>query len=385
MKTPEPKFKIKYAGKEITTDLSGYLIEVTYTDAEEGESDEITFTLADPEGIWRDAWYPKKGDAMELEIGYDAKLMPCGRFEIDELKLRGNASGDTVEIRALAAGIKKSIRTKRSTAHEKQTLRQIAEKIASANGLSVQGDIPNVQIERVTQNQQTDLAFLRRVAGEYGCMFSIRDSKLIFTSIFEVEKSKEVLEIDRTELLEYDVTDKAVQTYKKAEVRYANSANKKVVKGDASSGGKADAGAAIGGDKEQNTSDDVLAIRTKAENEQQANLKAQAALHRANSHEQEARFSVIGEPRLVAGVNVTITGLGKLSGKYHVTKSTHRIGRTTGYITEIETYRLKDVAKPEQRKPKRVAKKRNPMPKKGAGTIIGGGVTPYSQNDLMTS
>lgn len=375
-----PQFKIRYGAKDITRDISAALITVTYTDVEEGESDEITFTLADPEGQWRDEWYPKKGDSMELEIGYDDALMPCGKFVIDEMEINFGSSGDTVTIKALAAGINKKLRTKRSVGHENQSLKQIAEKVASANGLTVKGEVPNILFTRITQNRESDLAFLHRVSREYGCMFAVRDNALVFTSIFGVEKGEVVKTIDRTDCIGGRWVDKSVQTYKKASAKYHSPTDKKLISGEAESGGKADDGSSLGGDKISITSEDALEIRTKAENEQQARIKAQAALHRANSREQEGYLSVYGDPLLVAGNNFLFTGMGKLSGKCHITKSTHRIDRSGGYVTEVEFYRLKDTEKPAQRKPRKRYKKRTSY----TPTSSGGGGGGYGDRSLIT-
>lgn len=378
----QPVFVVKYAGKNITEDITDSLISLTYTDAEENESDEITFTLADPLGLWRDAWYPKKGDKMELQIGYQGEaLVPCGTFAIDELTLDGGRdNGRTITIKALAASITEQIRTKRSTAHEKRTLKQIAQKIASANGYTVEGEIPDVQFERITQYRKSDLEFLRELAQKYGCMFSVRDKKIIFTSIYKVESAKDALELDETDLITYRYTDKSVQTYKKAEAKYHNPKTGKVVSGTADAGGTTDAGTAIGGGKSGVTAEDALELRVKAENEQQARLQAQAALHRKNSREAEGFLSTYGEPRLLAGVNFVLTGMGVLSGRCHITKSTHRIDRGGGYVTEIDFFKLKDAEKPAQRKPKRRIRKQTQF----KGSSGGGGGGGYGDRSLIT-
>jgi len=45
---------------------------------------------------------------------------------------------------------------------------------------------------------------------------------------------------------------------------------------------------------------------------------------------------VIGNPYLVAGLNIELKGLYHLSGKYHITQARHSIDRTSGYKTELE-------------------------------------------------
>ncbi len=362
----KPQFVVKYNAKDITRDVSQSLISVTYSDAEEGETDEFQMELEDTDGLWRDAWYPKKGDSIELSIGYDGVLMSCGKFVIDEISLRG--APDTVTIRGLAAATNSPLRTKKSTAHEKQTLRQIAERIASANRLTVQGEIANIQIERVTQNRETDLQFLARIAKEYGYLFSVRDKNLIFTSIYHIEKGQPVLTIDRTDLISYSVTDKSVKTFKSATVKYRDPKTNKVVKSTVTAKDVLEDRTGIVGGANVDTAADTLELTEKAENEQQARLKAQASLHRANSDGQEGAFELYGEPLFVAGNNFLLTGMGALSGKWHITKSTHRISRSGGYVTSLDAKRLKDVETPEQRKtPKR-------KPKKGRyGIKTGGG------------
>ena len=381
-KIKNPNFKVTYESKDITKDVSKSLIALTYNDAEEGETDEVSMELEDTDGLWRDAWYPTKGDKLELSIGYDGIMMNCGKFVVDEISLRG--APDTVTIRALAAATNSPLRTKTSTAHENQTLKQIAEKIAFKNGLTVKGEIASIQIERVTQNRESDLAFLARIAKEYGYLFSVRDKTITFTSIYGVEKGAPVLEIDRTDLIAYSVSDKSVKTFQSATVKYREPKTNKVVTATVKAGDTLEGGTGKVGGANTTTSADVLEIKDKAENEAQARLKAQAALHKANSEGQEGTFDLYGEPLLMAGNNFTLTGMGKLAGRWHISRSTHTISRDSGYRTTIEAKRLKDVEKPEQRKTPAKKKKasRYKVKTQSSGRGGGGGVREF---DLQTS
>ena len=327
MNVRQPIFKVQYAGKDITSEISSNLISVTYTDHAEGESDEIEIQVEDSGGLWRGDWYPSKGEKITLDIGYDGNLVPCGTFEVDEIELQGPP--DTICIRGLAAPITGKLRTKNIKAYEKQNLKQIADTIAGKNGLSVTGEIEDIRFDRVTQNRETDLGFLRRISYEYGHVFSIRDKKLIFTTIYKLEEGNPVKEIDRSELTSYSITDKTAQSFKNAEVKYHNPADKKVV--DATKD-KTEA--------KEITKGDTLFMTTKAENKQQAEQKARAALHRANSKQQEGSLSLEGEPLLLAGNNFELTGMGEMSGKFHIMKSVHKITRSSGYSTSIEIKRV---------------------------------------------
>jgi hypothetical protein len=52
---------------------------------------------------------------------------------------------------------------------------------------------------------------------------------------------------------------------------------------------------------------------------------------------------VYGNPILVAGNNVELTGFGELSGKWHIKKSTHRIDRSGGYTTDLDLEKTQSV------------------------------------------
>lgn len=336
----KPRFKIDYEGKDVTNDISKYLLSVSYTDNEANESDEISFTVEDKDGLWKGDWFPKKGDKVKLAIGYDSELLDCGNFTVDEIEMSGPP--DIVSIRGLAAGINSPLRTKNSRAYEGQTLRQIAQAVADKYGYSIVSTdgsssiLDNVRIERVTQNRETDLEFLKRLGGDYGIVFSVRDTSLIFTSIYDMEKGSPVVDIDRTDLIRYSVKDKAVKTYKKARVRHKDTKTNSVVTTFYEEK-KNDSG---------NASEDTLEIHSRVENMKQGEEKAKAHLHKANTQGQEGSFTLPGNPLLVAGNNFTLTGMGGLSGKWHISRSVHN-SSSSGYTTDIEAKRVPGEAGPK--------------------------------------
>ncbi len=337
-----PKFVIKYEGKDITTDLSPYLLTVNYTDKARGESDELQITLEDKDGLWRNEWWPTKGDKLNLDFGYDDALTDAGTFTVDEIEISGPP--DIVSIRGVASWITTAMRTHESKAYEGQTLKQIAETVAKKNGLTVVGKILTLRIARSTQNRETDLAYLKRLADEFGYQFSIKGDKLVFVSIFDIEKGLPVVTLDRTDLMNYTLRDKALQTYKKANVKYHNPKERKVVSATVSD---VDNG---GGEKfNEATAADTLEIRTKAENQEQAEVKAKVALYRSRSNQIEGSLTVPGNPFLVAGNNFELTDMGQLSGKYHIMESNHSIQKGGGYVTALNIKRVGYVVKEKQK------------------------------------
>ena len=67
------------------------------------------------------------------------------------------------------------------------------------------------------------------------------------------------------------------------------------------------------------------------ENKQQAELKAIEALRRANRGQIEGDISIEGNPLLSAGINITLNGFRKLSGKYQVIEVQHKLTKSRGY------------------------------------------------------
>ena len=146
-----PIFKLEYNQKNITQDVSDYVLNIEYSDFEHGQSDEITITFENSEGLWNGAWIPSKGDALRLFIGYAGeKLLNCGIFEIDEIEL--NSPPEIIIVKALATGIKKSFRQENSIGYENKTLQQIANEVAKRHNLTLVGNIENIKVERITQN-----------------------------------------------------------------------------------------------------------------------------------------------------------------------------------------------------------------------------------------
>lgn len=467
MSVKSPAINLTYEGKNISKTISEYLVSLVYTDKMEGESDDVQIILEDSKGLWRDPWFPVKGDRFSLQIGYDEVEFDCGTFIVDEIDYSFGTS-DQITLKGLAASPKKSIRTEKSAAYENQTLRQIALKVAAANGLTLvdgteqtttttvsiateQGNLENaafkidlhiqtgskalftdaaeiirvatasmkrkgfsssairienrlsqleaqeaalplgnlnnsalqpnpdvktvyltqalkteltafsnslkatskgsktqqftkttseldaISFKRVTQNRETDLGFLKRIAKEYGFIFSVRDTKLILVHQEDIEGLEGVLIIDRTEIRSGNIKDQSKNTYSSARVSYWDPNQKKNVT-------KTVTLTEVSPNTEaytRNVKTDVLEIRTKCENEKQAEAKARAMLYKANSVQQHGTLELEGNTLLVSGNNFELTSMGQFSGTYHIEESSHNIDKQAGYSMTLGIKRVK--------------------------------------------
>ncbi len=342
-RVPHPVFVLSYGHKNITNDITPYVRSVTYTDYLSGQSDELEVELEDADGRWARQWYPGKGDALSLKIGYEAApLLPCGAFEIDEIEFAQPPS--TVTIRALSTGIKKSVRTRVGRAYENTTLAAIAQRIAKRNHLTLTGKIRDIRIDRVTQYQERDVEFLTRLAREYGYAFKIVGGKLVFTELAELRSGRAVATLRATDLISIRLRDKIKDVYQQAKVKYHNPKTKKlVVYGVKNDGQVGEVGHTTAAAKKQSgsaASGDTLKLSTRSGSKAAAQAKAQAALDKANLQQTAGNLTLPGNPKLVAGTTFALADCGKLSGRYLVESARHRIDRGSGYTTELEVKRV---------------------------------------------
>ena len=343
MNVPSTLFSVLYNNRNITADISKYMLSLTYTDKASGESDEIDIELEDVDLFWQNGWYPEKGAKLTVTIGN----LRCGVFEIDEIEIKGPPT--TVNIRGLATGISGSLRTKKSDAHENKTLKQIAEKVAQKNSLTVSGEIPDITIGRVTQNKETDLGFLKRVAGDYGIVFAVRDNTITFTSVYSLDARNSSFSLDLTDLANYSLKDKADGIAQSAKVTSKNAKKNESVSTNLE----------FEQYKKDNpaytappvVSQDSATTYGYAENTQQAEAKAKAIMHLSATNQFEGNIQISKSEvydLAVAGNNFHLNGLGKLSGKFTIKSSSHKIDRSGGRTVECEIKRLQEPTKSAQ-------------------------------------
>lgn len=316
----QPTFKLEYNKKDITKDISKYVLSINYTDFEHGQSDEIEIVFEDSEKLWQSAWIPSKGDSLRLYIGYiGEKLLNCGLFEIDEVEFQ--TPPDTLTVKAIATGITKSLRQKNSVAYENKSLKQIANEIAKKHNFTLVGKIEDIRVERITQNQTRDLKFLKTLAEQYGYIFKITDNQLVFYKTQKLIDAKSAKIINRSGCSNINFREKTSHYYKAVTVSYHNPKTGKTITATAKNA--------------KCVKGDTLKISQRVENKQQALVKAKAALAKGN-HTIEGSLNMMGNPYLIAGLNVEVKDVGYFSGKYHITQATHTLDRSSGYSLSLE-------------------------------------------------
>lgn len=324
-----PAWTVSYKGVAISSRIEEMVLSIKYVSHAGGASPELEIELEDSRKRWQGPWFPIRGDLIDVAIGYAGEaLVPCPPFQVDEVELKGTP--DVVHLRCLAAYITDAMRTSKSVGYEGQTLLQIANQIAATYGFSVNGAAvnPDATFARVTQNQESDLEFLHRLAGEHNYEFTVRGKQIVFYSRPTLEQRPSVGVIHRTDVLPgFNFKAKTRRIYKEAQINYFDSDTKALISATEEAFPPVPTG-------------DIIKLVRRCENGQQAKLKAKAELHRRNMLQAEATIPIPGNTKFTSGAIFTCDGFGKFDGNYFIKSASHDLSREAGYKTELEARSL---------------------------------------------
>lgn len=334
---PEPVFVLRYNLKDITHDITAYATSITFTDKLSGESDELEVELEDSEQRWRDAWYPGMGDTLALQLGFQGKpLTDCGGFSIDEIELSGPP--DSVSIRGRSAPVTRAMRTRSNRGFENTTLAAIAGRIARKHKLKLEGQIEPLTLERITQYGESDLAFLKRLANDYGYMVKVTPQKLIFSHLGKLRDAPVVRTITPQEVSRWTLRDTLHEVYKGVKNKHQNSQTRTLVtfNADNTTTTRTEKKSSSSG---MSTSSDIINTSDRAQNAEEASAKGKAKLDSKNEYKHAGTLSLEGDLSLRAGGSVTLSGFGKSDGKWLIISARHSLARSSGLTTDIDIAR----------------------------------------------
>ena len=340
---------IVYEGKDISRDIAPFLLTFTFTDNEGGKSDDLAISLEDKNFAWLLDWTPEKSDTITASIiksdGNRLSTLPCGTFSVDQIDYSSPPS--VLTIKAVSASVsKKARREKHSRSWENTTLRGVLSDLAADNGLALFWDSAgNGTLERIEQIEQSDLEFMKSLCDDYGLAVKIQDSRVVVYDLEEYEERSSVDKITREDkrLISWKFSTKTAKTYKGARVTYHDPVKHEDYEAEDI-------------DDYQEGSEEWLEIHERVESQGDAQRVAHKRLHEANRAEITGSIVLMGDVRFLAGVNVDLDDFGNFSGKYSITKATHKVD-SSGYTTTLELSQGKSSkAKTKARKKARKSK-----------------------------
>ena len=331
--------EIAFDGADITNSIKPYLLSVTYTDNEEGETDDLQVKVQDRDGEWLQSWLDRAiaaaaGAKLTFSAAFTQKnwgndaTLPTGDFELDGVSYDDPPA--TAAVKGTSLPFSAPIRqTKKSKAWENYALSGIAGEIAGANGLRLLFESANDPFyERVEQRKTSDSAFLAKLCKDAGISLKATDGALVLFDQAAYEAKPPVRTIRKGAKGGYTKvslsTGAADHQYGSCRVSYVDPGSGKCIEGTYSA-------------NEEETGQ-CLEISAKVSDAGEAKALAEKRLRLHNRLTRFASFSFPGDPALVASVTVQLEGWGGWDGKYIVKRAVHTVD-PSGYTTKINARR----------------------------------------------
>ncbi|MFT4098988.1 MAG: contractile injection system protein, VgrG/Pvc8 family [Rhodoblastus sp.] len=320
----QPIVRILFRGVDITDATSSEWISTTVTDNLEGHADEVQIEFRNNHGRWFDAWFPELNDKMQVFLGYKGgRLLDAGTFFLDQPNAQGARSGDTFSLRGQSKPVNQALKTKKTRGFEKQSQKQIAQKVLSDAGLGMIGNPPDVLFERNTQRREFDLEYLARLASDFGCFFAVKGGNAIYANrddLFAQQPVTTLTKGDRA-IIRYHLKHDAEGTYSKAKASYFDGNTKKNIEVEVEDG--------------QVKTGDTKRTDDRVESKAQADKMVRSKLQKANMKAWTGDFELVGDPTLQAGVTLGLAGYGRWNRKYIIQRARHQWTRRSA-TTNIE-------------------------------------------------
>lgn len=310
-----------YNGKDISADISDSLISASWSDKTGKEADEITVELEDTKGRWSGAWLPSKGATITAALRFvnwdkdgQATVIPWGTFQIDEISL---AYPSKVTIKGVSTPVTSKIRGQAKTrAWEDIRLSKIAADIASSAGLSLMLEVSSDPLfQREDQMQESDLAFLQGLCTDLGYSLKVSTGKLVIFDQEIYEAKTAALTITPEDLTGYTLKTKSAGIHKSCTVSYHDIESNEELEYTAEWNMENLSG--------EDLNERELKVNQKVKSRAEAENLAWKSLRDSNKFEVSGSLNS-RDFRLIAGINITLSGFGRFDGKYFVDNTTHR-------------------------------------------------------------
>ncbi|MGL4869975.1 MAG: phage late control D family protein [Aeromonas veronii] len=175
---PIPAYQLLIDGNDISAAIRPRLMLMTITDNRGFSADTIEIALDDSDGKLA---MPRRGATLQASIGWQGgALVDKGTFKIDEVEHGG--APDVLTIRGKSADLRGGMNKLRERSWHFETIGAIVEQLAASYGLtpSVGEAFKGMMIDHIDQTNESDLAFLTRLATEQDAIATVKSGRLMF-------------------------------------------------------------------------------------------------------------------------------------------------------------------------------------------------------------
>lgn len=325
-----PRFEL-YLGGELYEQTRGIISAVSVDTAAE-KADRFSFTI---EGVYDEAkgeftgleWRHFETDAeVEIKMGYGDSTETLLVGQIEEHRLNFPADG-APSVDVSGYGLRHEMKDdSKSRTWDETTHSDVVEEVANDYRFdTVDVESTDEEHPKVVQDDESDLAFLERLAGKNGSdgksyQVTIRRDAFKFGPAPDDEAATVTLAYGEA-LQSFSPEYRTGSQVGKVEVRGYNVTDASGVTGTAESDGP-------GSGTER--------VRRPVRSQSEAETVAQSRLGRINQDRLSGRGKSIGLPEITAGKPIELERLGeRFSKKYYVETASHRVG-TDGYTTSFQ-------------------------------------------------
>lgn len=260
------------------------------------------------------------------------KALDCGQFTLGMAEASGPPS--IINIKAAALPYSTQIRqTEKSRSWESRKLSGIANTIAAESGMTCLYESEyDPFYQRVEQAKTSDMRFLEKLCRDAGISLKATNNILVLFDQAAYEAKPTVITIRRGDgsHLKWKLRSGEADTkYASCRVSYTDPASGRVIQ----------ATVYVEDYDAKRENNQQLEVTAKVASAAEAKTLAEKNLRLHNKHQKTASLTLPGNPDLMAGLTVRLTGWGMWSGKYIINKAVHSLG-SGGYTTQIELRRV---------------------------------------------
>jgi len=213
-----PAFKIVADGDDVTRAVADRLVSLRITD-EAGQTSRASRVPVPRSGAWLKVW-----------LGYSTggKLpVYMGSFAVDDVHLSGGPRSMTIKATA-AQTAPELVKGQKSQSWHGKTLGEVAQEIGKRNGLQVviKGNLASTQIKHEDQTNESDQAFLTRLAEKHKATIKPADGKLVLVPRGEGQAGATIT-LKPTDVISWRANLKNRGAYGKVTARYLDRTTQK--------------------------------------------------------------------------------------------------------------------------------------------------------------
>lgn len=173
-----PVCRLNIAGKPVSGLFMSRLVSCTVNDKAGVSNDTIDTVLEDGPSF---VGLPGKGAPIICHMGESPEAAQfMGRFKVEQVD--GTCFPHTLHITGKSADLRSEMKENKERHWDKQTVKQIIEKIASDHGLQAQvsGKVGEHFYEWFGQNDVSDIHLLENLARRHNALMTVKNGKLLF-------------------------------------------------------------------------------------------------------------------------------------------------------------------------------------------------------------